>query len=133
MWEKGGFFFPASGVIRNGKLNRWYFILPYLAKYSLFEVPDIFYFIRKIAYVVKKRISALAGSFFNRFWYNSRIWKFGPFSIFCINEIFWNFKFLDPNFHFFLTLQGLIINKIFKKKSNIFFSIKFVDFWRNEQ
>ena len=61
----------------------------------------LFYFINKIAYVVKKRIFALACSFMNRFLRYFKSWKFGPFCIFFINKIFWNFEFLDPNFHIF--------------------------------
>ena len=63
--------------------------------------PTFFYFISKIAYVVKKLRSALAGSFLNRFLRFFKSWKFGSFCIFCINKIFWNFEFLDPNFHIF--------------------------------
>ena len=41
----------------------------------------LFYFINKIAYVVKKRIFALACSFMNRFLRYFKSWKFGPFCI----------------------------------------------------
>ena len=107
----------------------------------------LFYFINKIAYVVKKRIFALACSFMNRFLRYFKSWKFGPFCIFFINKIFWNFEFLDPNFHIFgprmpknqkikknpiqwsqkLTLATFLLFS--KKMSKIFIKKKIFDFF----
>ena len=85
---KRGLFFPASGVIRYGKLNRWYLILPYVVKSSFLRSPTFFYFISKIAYVVKKLRSALAGSIFNRLLRYSKSRHLSTLPIFCI---LWNF------------------------------------------